>query len=337
MTTPTAPRTTANPVPKRPPGSIRRTTSIDVTWAEGAMGPRTMAGRARDMVASPGGGNVIRAEASMSAVIGFDRSIMAISAEPEPAGLAKLVGERGGGHLRMALREVLPELLATASPLYLLLDDISGTSLISSWAITQWEGDWLERMKEFIPPEQLAKYQDREGVCWGFRPGSSALQERNQMSDSAMADALDLRNPADPEGWHEFPVSDGMSFRRARRIDVWRETSSIGIEASFQDSAARREGGRAALHEYVIRASMDPETLVITALEPEGRVLPFWECPGAINNARRVIGTPLPQIRDTVLAELRGPAGCTHLNDALRALAEVPQLLEFLDAELVTA
>ena len=29
----------------------------------------------------------------------------------------------------------------------------------------------------------------------------------------------ELRNPADPEGWHEFPQIPGVSFRRARRID----------------------------------------------------------------------------------------------------------------------
>jgi hypothetical protein len=37
-------------------------------------------------------------------------------------------------------------------------------------------------------------------------------------------------------------------------------------------------------------------------------------------------------MRETVLAELAGPAGCTHLNDALRALAEVPALVERLTA-----
>jgi hypothetical protein len=29
-----------------------------------------------------------------------------------------------------------------------------------------------------------------------------------------------------------------------------------------------------------------------------------------------------------VVAQLRGPEGCTHLNDALRALADVPRLVE---------
>jgi len=36
----------------------------------------------------------------------------------------------------------------------------------------------------------------------------------------------------------------------------------------------------------------------------------------------------LLDLRKTVLSKLAGTAGCTHLNDVLRALAEVPQLLE---------
>jgi hypothetical protein len=42
--------------------------------------------------------------------------------------------------------------------------------------------------------------------------------------------------------------------------------------------------------------------------------------------------TPLPELREKVLAELKGTAGCTHLNDALRALAEVPALVQHLRA-----
>ena len=139
---------------------------------------------------------------------------------------------------------------------------------------------------------------------------------------------LALRNPLDPDGWHDFPESAGPSFRRARRIDVWlsADRSTIHIDSAFQDSCPRPEGGRAAIHEYRLAARADAATLELTALTPEPRILPFRECPGAVANAQRLIGTPLPQIRAAVLANLRGTAGCTHLNDALRALAEVPAL-----------
>jgi hypothetical protein len=174
---------------------------------------------------------------------------------------------------------------------------------------------------------------ERTNVCWGFQPGFSSHDPSTRMSDHAAADGKELRNPDDLQGWHEFPASDGISFRRARRIDVWRDAGAIRVEASFQDSAPRREGGRAALHEYILHVALDPETQAITSLEPEPRVLPFRECPGAIANAKTLVGVPMDRVRDAVLENLRGPAGCTHLNDALRALADVPSLLQALDGQ----
>lgn len=334
MTDPKPVRSTANPSPVRRPGSIRRTTSIDVTWPEKSVGHRHLDGRARDLVRLPDGSDRLRAEGRMSGEIDFARTILAIATEPSPRGIETLVGEKGGGHLRGVLRERLPELIAEAHPLYLLLDDISGTSLVSNWAWSQWGMAWLERMREqsgAINFEEMLS--ERVDICWGFQRGFSSHDLGSRHSMGEAADGKELRNPDDPAGWHDFPESEGMSFRRARRIDVWREQGAVAVEASFQDSAPRQSGGRAALHEYILRVRLDPDTLAIASLEPEPRVLPFHECPGAIANAQKLVGTPLPQVRESVLAMLRGPQGCTHLNDALRALAEVPALLEHLDAE----
>ena len=331
-------RSTANPSPLRRPGSIRRTTSIDVTWSAGMVGPRDLDGRCRDVVKLADGSDRVRAEAQMQASITFDRTITAMAAQPSPAGIERLVGEKGGGHLRGALRDLLPDLIAEAHPLYLVLDDISGTSLVSNWGWSQWGDNWLERMHDTGTAAAVQEMLgERTNVCWGFQPGFSSHDPATRLSGDPAADAKDLRNPADPEGWHGFPESTGVAFRRARRIDVWRKADRVAIEASFQDSAARKEGGRAALHEYILRVDVDPETMVLRSVEPEPRVLPFRECPGAMANARALAGTPLAEIRQSVLENLRGPAGCTHLNDALRALAEAPQLLAFLDEALVAA
>lgn len=323
-----APRQTANPAPLRPGGSLRRTSSIDVSWPDGIHGNRLLIGAARDYLTPPNGsaGTVV-AEAAMTAELAFDRSIVAISADPAPEGLQQLVGERGGGHLRLVAAERLPALAASGDPLYLLIDDISGTSLVSTWAWSQWDQSWLERLRERAAPPQPKMMDDRGGVCWGLKPGSSWLAIGRRSASEDAAEGGDLRHPGDPEGWHEFPAVEGVSMRRARRIDVWRGPQAIHIDAAFQDSATRISGGRAALHEYRISAIADPATLELLSLVPEPRVLPFPECPGAVRNALALVGTPLPRIREAVLAELRGPAGCTHLNDALRALADVPLLI----------
>lgn len=328
-------RATANPAPPRRLGSVRRTTSLDVAWPEGAAGRRLLIGRSRDLLTAADGSTRVIEQAQMEAELAFDRTITAISAVPHPARLGELVGEKGGGHLRLVLRETLPELVASGSPLYLLLDDISGTSLVSNWAWSQWDQSWHEKVEQFVPAEQLSKLRDRAGVCWGLKPGSSGLEFERSPLNTPNAEGGSLRNPIDPEGWHEFPELAGVSMRRARRIECWLEPAPGGrqvlrIEAAFQDSAPRPEGGRAALHEYVIRASADPASLELLTLEPEPRVLPFGECPGAIRNALGLVGQPLPRIREAVLEHLRAERGCTHLNDALRSMGEVPHLLGLL-------
>jgi len=329
-------RATANPSPIQRPGSVRRTASVDFDWIDGPQGDRRLQGVARDFLTpSNGGPGRATAEARLDARIDPQRTITAIAATPAPPRLAELVGERGGGHLRSVLREIMPELIAQGAPLYLLLDDISGTSLISNWGWTLWRDDWMADMRGGMAPEQFQKMMnDRAGVCWGLQLGNSGMDPKRAGLMQNPADGGELRNHEDPQGWHEFPLTDAVSMRRARRIDVWRDagTGLIHIDSSFQDSAPRPGGGRAALHEYRLTATVAPESMELLSLVPEPRVLPFVECPGAVANATKLVGTPLPMIREAVLSELRGPAGCTHLNDALRALAEVPKLVEQLAA-----
>jgi hypothetical protein len=66
---------------------------------------------------------------------------------------------------------------------------------------------------------------------------------------------------------------------------------------------------------------------VLTSVVAQPRVLPYPECPSAAANADWMLGTPLQALRGEVLAKIRGTDCCTHLNDALRSLAEVPALL----------
>jgi Protein of unknown function (DUF2889) len=333
-TMPVAPRVTANPAPPRPANSLRRTTSIDVSWPEGPDQPRLFVGRVRDYrtgEASQPGEMIGTAE--LRAVLDDDKTIRSISATPEPGHLQDIVGHRAGGHLRMYLREIMPDLVANAVPLYLVLDDLSGSALVSNIAGSMWDPSlMLDRRSRLSEAEFTAMMAGRANVCWGLQEGNSGLQHQRDVNEIAAADAGELRNPADPLGWHDFAENEGPGFRRARRIDVWLDpaTGLLTIDSAFQDSAKKGTGGRTAIHEYLLRVTADPETLEVLSLEPEARILPFPECPGAIRNTRRLIGSSLADIRDEVLRQLRGPDGCTHLNDAMRALADVPVLVKSL-------
>jgi hypothetical protein len=316
---------------------VRRTSSIDVSWPDGEDGGRLFIGRVRDYLTPKAGapGRVLD-QAEFRARLTDDKTITSITVEPAFAGAERLIGMRGGNHLRLFIKENMPELIASGAPIYLALDDISGTSLVSAFAWSHWHGDFLERMKSRIPAEELAKMMaDRANVCWGLKEGNSGMSKDGPPRDVAGTEAGDVRNPADPQGWHELADPDGPGFRRARRIDVTRDPAAglIRIDAAFQDSVTLKTGGRGAIHEYNLDVTIDAETGKILTLEPEARILPFFECPGAIHNAKRLIGSRITEVRDSVLAQLRGPEGCTHLNDALRALAEVPKLAGYLQTE----
>jgi hypothetical protein len=290
-----------------------------------------LVGRARDAVTPRAGGPpLVLAEDSFEARLSLDRTIAEIAATPPRPELAQLVGARAGGGLRKAVEAAVPEERRGATPLHLILDDMAGASLVAAWSWSQWDPNWLQTGRSVIGETAWAKrWAEREGICIGFAPGSSALDESTERG--ASSPAPDLRNPADPEGWHAFPEQPGMGFRRARRIDL-RLDGLILIDAAFQDSATTPAGGRAVVHEYTLTATADPQTLRLVSLEAEPRVLPHRECPSAAANMPRLLGAPLAELRETVLAQLGGVAGCTHLNDALRALAEAPALLSRLQA-----
>jgi hypothetical protein len=280
----------------------------------------SMFGHARDLVTLPDGSAVVVAEDRMWARASAKREILEVRAEPIRAEISGLIGAKPGGHLRSVIDNYLPAERVSGTPLYLLLDDLSGASLVSNWAWSRWIDDWA-----------ATRHMKMEGVCIGFRPGSSALVDGGIASPlQSSARVPPLQRPDDPMGWHELPDQQGVGMRRARRIDVWRN-GDLHIDSGFQDSATSPEGGRVAVHEYGLTAIADPASGRILSLAADPRVLPYAECPSAVVNAGRMVGTTLDQMRKEVLEQLRGTAGCTHLNDALRALAEVPQLLSELD------
>lgn len=314
--------------PLRRPGSIRRTSSIDTDWPEGRSGPMRVRGHARDLV-SPADNSVAAAtaEARIDVLLSPLREIIQISARPAKPAIHLLVGKRAGGHLRAAINDVLPEERAAGSPLYLLVDDLAGASLVAGWAWSRWDADWLDRLKQAGSASTAGRNGRMDSVCIGFAPGSSALRpDGSSSTQQSFAVVPELQNAADPIGWHELPRQAGVGMRRARRIDVWLDGDLIRVESGFQDSATSPEGDRVAVHEYTLDATIDRTTGRLQQVVAQPRVLPYAECPTAAANIHRLVGEDVSALRFAVLRTLAGISGCTHLNDCLRALAEVPQL-----------
>jgi hypothetical protein len=214
--------------------------------------------------------------------------------------------------------------------LYLLLDDLSGTSLIAGIA-------WMRQPVDEPADRPRPDPPSMESVCIGFRPGATSLIELGRLDRELRAPPVgSLVRADDPDGWHELAELPAVFTRRARFIDVAFDGDDVVTVSGFQDTTCDPDLGRVAIHEYRLRVVADRATMTLRSVEPDARVLPFRECPAAVDTARDLVGAPLASLRQVVLERLARTNGCTHLNDALRALAEVPVLAESL-AEALAA
>lgn len=324
-------RQSAGHAPLRRPGSIRRTTSIDSDWPEGFGEPWDMIGRARDLLTPADGG-----EPQVLATGGFRitcsplREILAVAVTPDHPAVPQLIGVRAGGASRHALAAIMGDIRGT--PTYQLLDDYAGASLVAGWIWSQWRNDWATGPQRETQRSTAGRKGRMDDICTGFAIGSSAFKADGSPDNTnqSFTEVGPLEHPDDPIGWHSMPFQEGPQKRRARRIDLWRSNGSIIIDAGFQDSGSNPAGGRTAIHEYRVHAEVDATDGTLLSLQVLPLILPFRECPGASIKATRLIGEPVTEFRSIVLENLSGTMGCTHLNDVLRALADVPSLARML-------
>jgi hypothetical protein len=306
--------------PRRRP-SIRRTTSIDSLWPGEVGGDLTLLGRARDLLTAADGTatalDVVRIEVRTE---GMSKRIAEMTSEPALAGADALVGASAVAGLRKALATHFGHLAGTA--VGLVLDDLPGAGLVSGSAGIR--GDILRNgirpMPNLHPPGPA--------VCAGRVHGGGA--DRSAEAGNPLLGqgppAPSLLVADDPLAWHELPPLPAESMRRHRRIDVARDGDVILVDTHFRDSYMEPDGFESAVHEYEVLATLDADE-VIRTIEVRPRVLPNPDCPGAVASAQRLVGMPIGAVRDHVRAEFRGETTCTHLNDQLRALADVPFLL----------
>ncbi|MDD9797608.1 MAG: DUF2889 domain-containing protein [Alphaproteobacteria bacterium] len=332
---------TAGTAPVRRAQSVRRTSTIDTHWPEEYQEdyhkPMQLVGRARDIFTDkPQNTPRLLAEDKVTILASSQREILAITSQPPRPQIEKLIGCRAGKQLRAAISDALPDEAAQGTPLHLLLDDMAGASLVAFWAWSQWPDEKARLMAEQKDKTQKDKTENNYlrrrvvGVCTGFAPGAPSLNEDGsaKIGMSSSAPATSLINPQDPHGWHEIKEQTTLAARRARWIDIWRadEKDELAIETGFQDSATRPDGGRQAVHEYRILAQVRADNFELTQLHIDPRILPYSSCLAAPRQANIMLGKPLSDFRSQVLTHLRGVKGCTHLNDMLRDLAEVPLL-----------
>lgn len=319
-------RQSAGHAPLRRPGSIRRTTSIDSDWPDGFGEPWEMVGRARDLLTPYAGEPVELATGSFRILTSPLREILAIEISPDHPRAQEMIGVRAGGASRHALAATLGDIRGT--PTFQLLDDFAGASLVAGWIWSQWRGDWASAPQRAAHQSTAGRKGRMDDICTGFSVGGSAFKPDGTPDNvnQSFTEVGPLEHPDDATGWHPLPPQQGPQKRRARRIDLWRQNGVIMVDAGFQDSGSNPAGGRTAVHEYRVYAEIDSASARLLALQAQPLILPYRECPGASVKATRMVGRDVREFRETVLETLPSTLGCTHLNDVLRALADVPAL-----------
>ncbi len=306
--------------PDRVPGSVRRTTSLDLSRPLGPDGPIEVRGRGRDARTTTTGDLEILATALVSLTVSEER-VTRLQAHPSPAGLSRLLGRRAVVGWRTGLWRELPSEKDSGSALHLLLDDLPGGMII---------GGFTGRAARLEASATLTEPGRRLNVCAGWAAESRAALEMatTGLPPAPQTEPAPALTPADdPYAWHTLPALARWGISRRRRLDVLDTGAEILVDTMFRDSFSDGTGAERVLHEYHLTALLDRDTFVVREISAQPRVLPHGECPLAAGSVQALRGVPAPQLREQVSAELFGPASCTHLNDLARSVTDAPALV----------
>ncbi|BBZ39314.1 DUF2889 domain-containing protein [Mycobacterium conspicuum] len=311
-----------DPAPPLVAGRLRRTSTIDTH--PGGPGESLVDLRARDASATGTGDVEVLGEVRVGArLVNF--VIDDLWCTPPASGLDALRGARVGAGFRSKIAALLPDEVRRASLLHLLLDDWVGAALVSGYGLQH------TAITLGVEQKMPAGVADRmAGICAGFAPEASLVNyaRRHDVVPTG-------RGPVAPplDGLHDVDPLRARGMRRFRRLDMWpSDADSVEFDAHFRDSHMDDELVETIVHEYTVAGTVDTSTRTIAAVSAEVRVLPWQECPGAIGSAGRVRGMPLGELRHRVRSEFVGTSTCTHLNDTLRAIADLDALLDHFSA-----
>jgi len=328
------------PTPPRPLHSLRRTASQQAYWPDGIGRNYEMISRARDLFtgASPDE-TTLCGEDWVTAQMQIDTVVNSFSASRCAAELSQLTGLRVGGQLRKAVAEALPDEPRNSTRLYRMIDDMAGGAFLSGASWQSWLAGGMDDYAKAIGMGSVMKMV-MEGTCQTYAPGSPALHPDGRQNQELAYRSIGLiaaDRSVDPDAWHEMPAFDGPNQSRLRFMDVWREGGKVRVTFGFQDSSAFPGTDlRRLFHEYRGQAVVDPDNFILEEIEMEFGSLPYTLCHNAAVSPQQLVGRSLADFRKTVIDLLKGTAGCTHLNDSLRTLQDVPALVRTLDKCLKT-
>ncbi|HLN18416.1 MAG TPA: DUF2889 domain-containing protein [Acidimicrobiales bacterium] len=316
--------------PPRLPGSVRRTSSIDISRPFGILGDLVVEARARDLLTRADATPVLQGIAHLRVTVdGKTRNLTEFEATPPDPALEQLLGVMVGPGFRGKVDEALPHQREAHSLLYLLLDDLPGASLISGYAMLR--GGAFEGMRKPRANEALFARAD---MCAGWASDATmmvTMRAKGENPTPVGPPAPVVEPEDDPLACHPLSPLPPHAVRRRRRLDVVAPRGADELhqlDIFFRDSHVDAEGLETVLHEYTVHGNVDAATRRIVDLSATAQVLPWTECPGALGSAARLVGEPLEGLRPKVRQEFSGVTTCTHLNDTLRGITDVGVLIE---------
>jgi hypothetical protein len=252
----------------------------------------------------------------------LEQTINSISSDPPHTGLEALVDVKAFGGFRRAIDEAMPGERLSGSVRYQLLDDLPTALMLSGRALRD-AGIGIRMGDPRKPPVD---------ICAGWAEGGTLLAGLTEAGPPLnVGPVASLVEPKDdPVGWHDIDSLPPHATRRRRRVDLWEEGGEAHLDCFFRDSHVNGGGVETVVHEYTLRASVDPRTLTFVSCEAEPGPLPYLECPAASASSHRLDGAPVEGLRKWVRNTFVGPTTCTHLNDAFRSLEDVGALLRTL-------
>ncbi len=315
-------------LPPRRPGSVRRTTTHDSCRPDGLEAPVHVTAIGRDLITALDGSTAVldQAVVSFTHEASWDRTITDIELSPADGRASALLGVRAGVGFRTALDQALPGERGSGSVRYQLLDDIPTAVLVAGHALSALDTP----IPETVDRDQL--WSAQADLCAGWATGATIMlgiaeKGRPPMTTGPVAPPV---HTDDPMAWHDLRPLAPHDMRRARLIDVWRAGGFVEVEGFLRDSHCDVDGVETIVHEYTVRARLDPSTATYVWGEATIGALPWEECPGAAASASRLAGLPAANLRPVVRETFVGTSTCTHLNDTLRALEDVPALARLL-------
>jgi hypothetical protein len=308
---------------------------MDMVRPDGLLGPLVLTGRARDLVTGLDGVGTVLDTAECTARIDFigGRALTEIGTTPGRPALQALLGRRVTSGFRSAVTAADPRLSAEDSLLNLLLDDFPVATLVSGHAI----GAGLARQDRAVLSLSLAEATGQpraerprfpRDLCAGFADGGTIMNDVDATGRPPVVTGPSAPPLAtgDHLGWHETGRLPPHAMRRSRRMDVT-PGPLARIDVLYRDSHVDDDGTETIVHEYTVSATVDTSDGVLASCAATPRVLPWVECPAAALSASRLVGLPVSGLRRHVRDTFLGTSTCTHLNDTLRSLEDIPALL----------